>query len=50
MSRIMRNQTTLRLPSELYNFICGYATKKGISTNALMVTILDEFIQINHLG
>lgn len=41
-------QTTLRLPEQLYEFMGAYATKKGISLNALMLQVLDEFKNINH--
>lgn len=36
-------QISLRLSSSLLDFMGAYANKKGISNNALMVSVLDEF-------
>lgn len=40
-------QTSLRMPEQLLTFMGEYANKKGISLNALMLTILDEFKRKN---
>lgn len=36
-------QTVLKIPEELLNFIGTYASKKGISMNALMLNVLDAY-------